>query len=128
MRKKKEFIQYVLLTASFFMLLSVVLPHHHHHDGRVCYKWPTASETHGNSPKSCDCSGHNLAFYTNVQSHTIEDGHAFHYLFPLQILYAYHTELFALTRQFFDEFAVYVESLHGIWIAIASGLRAPPMY
>lgn len=129
-RVKKIVVQYVMLMAGILILLSVVIPHHHHSDGLACYKFMTTESAEGSADEAhnCDCTGHNLAFNSSIQSH-ITDGDAVQYLFPLLILfdYVYSPEPVSEGRLFNSGETAYIESLHDTWIVRATGLRAPPM-
>lgn len=131
MKVKKRIVQYAVLLASMLMLLSVVIPHHHHTDGLPCYSSVATEMAHGDDSSTahdCGCNGHNIAFNSVVQSH-FTDGDVTQYLLPLLILFDYTNPLepqFA-SQSFMRERAVYIESLHDIWIVSASGLRAPPI-
>lgn len=132
MRVSRTISQYVLLAASILVLLSVVIPHHHHSDGIPCYGLMTTEASHGdhNGEEShdCDCTGHNSAFLTSLQSH-FTDGDVDLYLFPLLVLFDYiNPPGLSFYEQYVErDRAFYIESLHGTWIASASGLRAPPV-
>lgn len=129
-RVKKTVVQYVMLMAGILMLLSVVIPHHHHSDGLACYKFMTTESAAGSADEAhdCDCTGHNLAFNSSIQSH-ITDGDAGQYLFPLLVLFDYVSPSgwVAQGLLFDSDETVYRESLHDTWIVRATGLRAPPV-
>lgn len=130
MERGRKIIQVFMLLCSFILLLSVILPHHHHSDGRACYhpqQMEQPADSHSGDAHDCTCSGHHL-FVSNAHSGQSADGGGGCLLVPLLILFDYINPLLTVAcRQLPDHRqTVYVESLHGVWIAEATGLRAPP--
>lgn len=131
MNKGRKIISAVMLLCSFILLLSVIVPHHHHSDGRACYKLlqteANEGNDHGNENHDSCGSAHSL-FVSNGHSAYAADGDADFFLVPLQVLFDYLNPLSAVSHkgliQKWD--AVYIESLHGVWVTDATGLRAPP--
>lgn len=130
-RIQQNIVRYGLLFASLVMLLSVIVPHHHHEDGLPCCLSLTEQ---GEDPDGdheathdCGCEGHNLAILSNV-SVLSHGGDLQLFWVPLLTLFDYIYPELALLHQPspWEREAVYLESLHGVWIADAVGLRAPP--
>lgn len=132
MKVRKIISQYVLLVASILMLVSVIVPHHHHSNGMPCYEVMATEASHGDhdgeESHDCDCTGHNTAFLTSVQSH-FTDGDVDLYLLPLLVLFDYiNPPELSFSEQYIErDGAFFIESLHSTWITSASGLRAPPV-
>ncbi|MDR1879809.1 MAG: hypothetical protein LBQ78_02620 [Tannerellaceae bacterium] len=121
-----------MLASSFVLLLTVVIPHHHHEDGMPCILLSDMGESHDTDEDhhyGCECAGHTLAFNPNVsQDHPEQDGATLH-LMPLPSIaaYMYAGDILVSSPLFPPETPLYVESLHGTWTPVATGLRAPPV-
>ncbi|WP_080904410.1 DUF6769 family protein [Parabacteroides sp. Marseille-P3160] len=128
---KKSFIAYALLVSSLFIPLSFLIPHHHHSDGTFCFSLSLVEEAEheaeGHHESSqCPCSGQNQAVYTIIQTHL--SGSIWLYPIPLEKFYSYAPPVFLLSKQALQWRQLhYIEFLHGVWIARATGLRAPPV-
>lgn len=132
--RKQYILRYWMLAASIWMLLSVIVPHHHHADGMPCCfpmteqgMDPDDEEADHADAHDCNCEGHNLAILSG--SSTLLHGSDMQVFWvPLQTLFDYLDPTLALSprAQFGEEEAVFIESLHGVWVASAAGLRAPP--
>ncbi|MDR1981252.1 MAG: hypothetical protein LBQ39_06520 [Tannerellaceae bacterium] len=121
-----------MLASSFVLLLTVVIPHHHHEDGTPCILLSDAGDCHDEGDDhhyDCECTGHTLVFNPNVSYDDLEqDGITLHLIpFPSIAAYMYSPDLWMTPPVFPPENPVYVESLHGTWTPVATGLRAPPV-
>ena len=132
MNSRRKIIQSLMLLCSFIVLLSVLVPHHHHSDGSACYVFQLddsgEGHTHHNDMHTCECNGHNLFFSNHSVSQQIDQDMDL-MLHPILFLFEYLNPLADLFHWWQDwEFTptIYLESLHGVWIVKATGLRAPP--
>ena len=130
-RIQQNIMRYGLLLASLVMLMSVIVPHHHHEDGRPCCISLTEQgedpDDEHESTHDRGCEGHNLAVLSNNTSSS-HGGDLHLFWVPLMTLFEYIYPELALLHQSVSrgQEPVYLESLHGVWIADAVGLRAPP--
>ena len=125
-----------MLVSGIILLFSVIVPHHHHDDGSICilvvsehhHDAEKESEEGGGHKHSCDCSGHNIAFNGKMISNHSTENDLPLLLTPLYTFLEYTCpqELHFLTEALLLERSYYIESLHGNWIPVATGLRAPP--
>lgn len=133
MEKEKKYIVYLLFLVSIIMLAVPVFPHHHHADGLICMKndvEPSCCHTHhhpAGHPNCCHDKGCIASHFVQRTPRTERQAPA-----PRPVLLP--ASLIALIGQLSvsDDFyqttsySPYIESLHGDYIARASGLRAPP--
>ena len=137
MEKEKKYIIYLLLMVSIIMLAVPVFPHHHHADGHICMKndvEPSCCHTPhhhhpAGHPNCCHDKGCIASHFVQRTPRTERQAPA-----PRPVLLP--ASLIALIGQLSvsDDFyqttsySPYIESLHGDYIARASGLRAPPSH
>lgn len=137
MEKKKQYIVYLLFLVSILMLAVPVVPHHHHGSEAICLKndlhTGCSEATHAHHhhpaghPNCCHdkgCLTHQFVQRTpRVERQTPQPR-------PILLPADFSTFLKVLSpyseQQSDTLYSPYVESLHGIRVVCASGLRAPP--
>lgn len=133
--RNKLHIKLFLLFVSMVLVAMPAIPHHHHGTGVVCMK---------DDLKETDCCDAHHSHHHQEDDPCCTEGCVTHFkastptvdLDHVQPLYVYVDTLFTLPLlRFLTQLtekdapplrAVYVESLHGTYIARAAGLRAPP--
>ena len=110
---RKPYITALLLLLSILMLAVPVVPHHHHGSEAICLKndlHTGCGETnHHHHPAGHPNCCHDKGCLTHQDLSLLVS-----LLSPYTVFYS--TALYS----------PYIESLHGVYIARASGLRAPP--
>lgn len=116
------------------MLVVPLIPHHHHSDGIICMK-DDIKET------ECPCDHQHHHHSENDPCCTNECMTHFESPTPVEQLYEVQPQFFYITTLFTEPLLrfltqpeernihrdyVYIESLHGMFITHATGLRAPP--
>lgn len=131
---RKPYMTALLLLLSILMLAVPVVPHHHHGSETICLK----NDLHA----GCDeATHHHPAGHPNcchdkgcMASHFVQRTPRIERQAPQPRPVLLPAALSAFIRQLsaFDEsyqstsYSPYIESLHGVFITRASGLRAPP--
>ena len=134
MMKLRRHMAYFLLLISMIMLVVPVIPHHHHADGLICMKNDINENccnhgTDNNLPADhCCCdTGCLTTHYFNQPQSTDTNEVGPDYLWVATLFYEPILKLLLLPEQTLrkNDF-IFRESLHGIQITSAMGLRAPP--
>lgn len=130
--KNRRYITYLLLFVSVIALMVPVIPHHHHAGGLMCLKndyTPTeqrqsdATEPHHNCQDASCVSDNFFQLAPSTSNNDLQPD--FQWAIPLlDDLCA--GLLLPPDRPNKQHFSFYIESLHGIYLSRATGLRAPP--
>ncbi len=133
--KQKVSTALFLLLISIVMLVVPVIPHHHHADGLICMKddiSETCCEHHtGNAEQHehdhCCCDTGCITTHFYQQAPQEQQGFT---VYPIADEYLYTAEaivsLLLTEKDDGKPDGVFRESLHGICLAGATALRAPP--
>lgn len=127
--RSKQYILYFLMVVGLIMPAASVIPHHHHGDDIVCMKDDVGTESprpHHHDDDPC-CTG-------GCVMHPESPAPASPARIPqpgfVHIITLFAEPLPRFVTQPGEEVVrrdnVYLESLHGIFITCAAGLRAPP--
>ena len=133
MEKEKKYIVYLLFLVSIIMLAVPVFPHHHHADGLICMKndvEPSCCHTHhhpAGHPNCCHDKGCIASHFVQRTPRTERQAPAPRPVLLPAVLSTFLRQLYAFGEPCQPvSYSPYIESLHGVYIARASGLRAPP--
>lgn len=134
--RNRWFIAGILFFISIWMLMVPVMPHHHHSNGMMCMKNDVTADcctpsNHAESHHHCCCNTDcvTLHFLQNTP-HSTDFSLQADYSW-IATLYTYESvlRLLLLPDEASDKQSPgYLESLHGIFITEAQGLRAPPSF
>lgn len=134
--RNRWFIAGILFFISIWMLMVPVMPHHHHSNGMMCMKNDVTADcctpsNHAESHHHCCCNTDcvTLHFLQNTP-HSTDFSLQADYSW-IATLYTYESvlRLLLLPDEVSDKQSPgYLESLHGIFITEAQGLRAPPSF
>lgn len=134
--RNRWFIAGILFFISIWMLMVPVMPHHHHSNGMMCMKNDVTADcctpsNHAESHHHCCCNTDcvTLHFLQNTP-HSTDFSLQADYSW-IATLYTYESvlRLLLLPDEASDRQSPgYLESLHGIFITEAQGLRAPPSF
>lgn len=128
---------YILLVLSIVVLGVPVVPHHHHDDDRLCMKndisdhcCTPSSEIPGEEKEHCCCQTGCITTHFFQQRSDMDMGwlHPATHAIPdfLPAIPPLPLDLSVPTLWWRQHPSFYIESLHGTFIARATGLRAPP--
>lgn len=132
--KFKRHITYILFVVSLLMTAVPVLPHHHHANGLLCMKNDVSANCCQHHPDSqreghCCCQTGCVAhhFFQQMPTGTQNEIHpAVFEIIPFLSPLLFWLSDKSLTCEHKGQIPIYIESLHGMLIARATGLRAPP--
>lgn len=132
--KIKTVISVFLLFISMILIAMPAIPHHHHGDGIICMKDDlknddccTMDHKHHHEEDDPCCHGNCTAQFLSSTPTIDTENFQPHFIY-LDILFTESLIRF-LTQPLEQEVHkdyVYVESLHGMYLTRAAGLRAPP--
>lgn len=131
--KQRQWLRYFMLGIGMILLVSIVFPHHHHRDGKACYvpflTEEAAEGDHETDPHDCGCHGHNLALFKSSPASAAPGNDLVLHPLPIAFLFDWVWSATSTLRKCSSERRErpYIESLHGVWIVVAAGLRAPPV-
>lgn len=137
MEKEKKYIIYLLLMVSIIMLAVPVFPHHHHADGHICMKndvEPSCCHTPhhhhpAGHPNCCHDKGCIASHFVQRTPRTERQAPVLKPVLLPAVLSTFLRQLYAFGEPCQPvSYSPYIESLHGDYIARASGLRAPPSH
>lgn len=135
MEKEKKYIVYLLFLVSIIMLAVPVFPHHHHADGLICMKndvEPSCCHTPhhhhpAGHPNCCHDKGCIASHFVQRTPRTERQAPVLKPVLLPVVLSTFLRQLYAFGEPCQPvSYSPYIESLHGVYIARASGLRAPP--
>lgn len=134
MEKKKKYIVYLLFLVSIIMLAVPVFPHHHHADGFICMKNDVEPSCHiphhhhpAGHPNCCHDKGCIVSHFLQRTPRTERQAPVLKPVLLPAALSPFIRQLAAFDEPCLsDSYSPYIESLHGVYIVRASGLRAPP--
>lgn len=133
MKRSRRLTAIMLLWVSMIMLAIPVVPHHHHADGQICMKNDLtndccANHNHSTTEHCCCDTGCLTTHYVNPPQQT-DGNHIQPDFFWVTVLFAdpfLELQLLPSQKRIRKEEAFFRESLHGIFIVRAMGMRAPP--
>ncbi len=135
MEKEKKYIVYLLFLVSIIMLAVPVFPHHHHADGLICMKndvEPSCCHTPhhpAGHPNCCHDKGCIASHFVQRTPRTERQAPVLKPVLLPAVLSTFLRQLYAFGEPCQPvSYSPYIESLHGVYIARASGLRAPPSH
>lgn len=133
MKRNKRYIVSFLFFISMIMLVIPVIPHHHHTNGNICMKQDIPTEN------SCSCSTHrhhtdnepccdsDCLTRLDTSTPSVQVDNSPHFVL-IAILFndVIIKDLFKPQERRINNDYIYRESLHGMYLSRAFGLRAPP--
>ena len=135
MEKEKKYIVYLLFLVSIIMLAVPVVPHHHHAGALICMNndvEPSCCHTPhhhhpAGHPNCCHDKGCIASHFVQRTPRTERQAPVLKPVLLPAVLSTFLRQLYAFGEPCQPvSYSPYIESLHGVYIARASGLRAPP--
>ena len=133
MSRQRPYVTALLFLLSILMLAVPVVPHHHHGNEVICMKndfhagCTEAAHHPGQHPGCCHDKGCIASHFVQRTPRTERQAPVLKPVLLPAVLSTFLRQLYAFGEPCQPvSYSPYIESLHGVYIARASGLRAPP--